>query len=144
MSAMSTVVESADENQTTVKTLRISHSRAVMPRRGSGGSANELAVMESSLVGSDVSVPSVSMSTWMTAAAAKKTATSDNDSTAAGGKTRHGTALSHPMLRALVLQLYMCSAFLLARDEMAFVEKKRSVVEHGHGETRAFVGLVSV
>jgi hypothetical protein len=43
---------------------------------------------------------------------------------------------------ALVLHLWMSSAFLTVRDEMAFVLSVRTMVELGHGETRAFVGLL--
>jgi hypothetical protein len=40
---------------------------------------------------------------------------------------------------AALLHLLIMSSFLTARAEMSFVDKKRSMVELGHGETRAFV-----
>jgi len=92
------------------------------------------------------------MSTWAIVAADEKAATSNvciNNSSSSGedGKTQststRQTAAGYSTMCALLLQLFVWSAFVSVRDEMAFVEKKRSVVELGHGETLAFVGLVS-
>jgi hypothetical protein len=145
---LSTVNESAaDEDQTTVKSLEIGRNRSVVARRGSASSASELAVMQSSLAASAASTPTVSMSTWVVAGADEKVTASDTNYRSADVKTQNtstrGTAVGYSTMCAVMLQLYVCSAFVSSRDEMAFVEKKRSVVELGHGETRAFVGLVS-
>lgn len=53
--------------------------------------------------------------------------------------TSRKTTELNPSVTVLVLHLLVASAFLTARDEMAIVEKKRSLVELAHGETRAFV-----